>query len=229
MFKDYFNALFGLIFPSLCYACRIQEPLKNHNFCLSCLESLPFVDSAEDSFAALAGKDFFPDSVDNFWALFYYTKDSDVAEMIHRIKYDGQFRIARYLGKLLAEKYLTKVDLSDYVIIPVPVHPKRRRERGFNQAEEIAKGFISVVQIPIITDHLIRSKNESSQTAKDKDSRSSVLGDSFILNPKKSKAFKNILLIDDVITTGSTIGACVNQLSLKKPDQIIVASLGISI
>ncbi len=226
--KRYIDTVLGLIFPNLCYACREYEPLNNQLFCLSCQERLPYVDSPKDAFAALEGKDFFPDEITDYSALFYFTKDSHVAEMIHRIKYEGQFRMAKHLGTLLAEKVFHDQDLSNYVIVPVPIHKKRKRERGYNQAEEIAKGFASVKNIPIINNHLIRTKHDKSQTAKDRKERSEALKHSFGLD-KNEEHLSHIILIDDVITTGSTISACYAQLIKKSPTKVIVTSLGVSI
>lgn len=226
--KRYFDTVIGLIFPNLCYACREYEPLNNHLFCLSCQNRLPFVSSGGDAYAALEGKDYFPEEISDFSTLFYFTKDSYVAEIIHRIKYEGQYRMAKKLGVLLAQMTLLNQDLRKYVIVPVPIHKKRRKERGYNQAEEIAKGFASVKDIPIISDYLIRTKHDKSQTAKDKRERSEALKNSFAINEGCDR-LSHIILIDDVITTGSTISACYTQLEKKSPVKVIVASLGVSI
>lgn len=226
--KRYFDTVLGLIFPKLCYACREYEPLNNQLFCLSCQERLPFVSSSEDAHAALEGKDYFPEDISLFSTLFYFTKDSHVAEIIHRIKYEGQYRMAKDLGTHLAEKVLLDQDLRKYTIVPVPIHKKRRRARGYNQAEEIAKGFASVKKIPIAPDYLIRTQHDKSQTAKDKNERSEALKHSFTINEGHER-LSHIILIDDVITTGSTINACYTQLKKKSPTDVIVASLGVSI
>ena len=226
--KRYIDTVLGLIFPNLCYACREYEPLNNQVFCLSCQEKLPFVASKNDAYAALEGKDFFPKEITEFSTLFYFTKDSHVAEMIHRIKYEGEFRMAKRLGQLLAEKVFQDQDLSHYVIVPIPIHKKRRKERGYNQAEEIAKGFAEVKNIPIINNHLIRTKHDKSQTAKDRRERSEALKHSFSLH-EDAKTLSHIILIDDVITTGSTINACYTQLAKKHPADVVVTSLGVSI
>ncbi len=216
------------MFPKLCYACREYEPLNNQLFCLSCQERLPFVSSNEDALAALEGKDYFPEEISDFSTLFYFTKDSHVAEIIHRIKYEGQYRMAKDLGVLLGEKILLDQDLRKYTIVPVPIHNKRRKDRGYNQAEEIAKGFTMVRDIPIANDYLIRTKHDKSQTAKDKNERSEALKHSFTISPYHER-LSHIILIDDVITTGSTINACYTQLKKKSPTHVIVASLGVSI
>ena len=228
IWKSYAKGLFHLIFPNLCYACRNIEPVKGKHFCLPCQHSLPFIRSSEDALAALEGKESFPEKVNYFRSLFYYTKESKVAEMIHRIKYQGNYRIARYLGELLGERLEEEHTWGNYVLVPVPIHKKRRRERGFNQSEEIAKGIQKVLGIKIETDYLIRTKYEASQIKKDKQSRADTLRDSFMINQKSSEIKKKILLVDDVVTTGSTLAACIHALQVDS-DNIAIVSLGVGI
>jgi len=223
------ESLKGLVFPDLCIACRVKRPKIDEELCRVCLDQLPFIHLPEDAQAALEGKDQFPEEVDQFFSLFYYTKESYVAEMIHYIKYDGLYKIGRYLGRLLYENQLSSLDLSEFVIVPVPIHQKKRKKRGYNQAEEIAKGISDASGLALISDLLIRKSDTSSQTKKDQSDRSKVLEDAFDLNPKRKKEPSKIILVDDVITTGSTIAACTKGLLKISPDKIIVASLGVSI
>lgn len=224
--KEQLHSLLNLIYPSLCYSCRYVEPLISSNFCLSCLNTLPFVASAKDSKAALSGKDHFPKDIEFFQSLFYYTKEGNVAEMIHRIKYEGQYRTARYLGFLLGKELKGSKDWQEYRIVPVPIHIRRYRERGYNQAEEIAKGIATVLEIPIVPNGLKRTAYQASQTSKGKYSRSQILQSSFAL---KDPSLRKVLLVDDVVTTGSTINACFGALSKGSVQHVEVAALGISI
>ncbi len=226
--KAHFENLFHLVFPALCISCRFYEPLTNSKLCLSCINSLPFISTAEDSFAALEGKDFFPESIEYFHALFYYTKDGRVADMVHRIKYEGQFRIGRYLGQLIGKRIIQERKWSDFVIVPVPIHPKRRKIRGFNQAEEIAKGISIETKIPYQANYLHRIRHETSQTGKDKSERSAALHASFRYN-KEYKKISKVMLVDDVITTGSTVKACSSELRANNTESIAVVTLCISI
>ena len=228
IWKSYVKGLFHLIFPDLCYSCRKVEPLKGGHFCLPCQHSLPFIRSKEDAVAALEGKEPFPEGIEYFRSLFYYTKESKVAEMIHRIKYQGNYRIARYLGSLLGERIKEDKSWSNYVLVPVPIHKKRRRERGFNQSEEIAKGIQSVLGTNIKMNYLIRTKYEQSQISKDKQSRALTLRNSFKVVSKPGEVKKKIILVDDVVTTGSTLAACIHALEVSS-DQVAIVSLGVGI
>ena len=223
------ESLKNIVFPDLCVACRVRRPTVDEELCRSCLSHLPFIQLPEDAKAALAGKDQFPSEVSSFYSLFYYTKESYVAELIHYIKYDGLHDIGRYLGGLLWRRQLSLLRLDKHVLVPVPIHPKKRKRRGYNQAEEIAKGISQESGLPIIPDLLIRTSDTSSQTKKDQADRTKVLEHAFDLNPSYDSQLGKILLIDDVVTTGSTIAACTSNLLKGRPEEIAVATLGVSI
>ena len=223
------SSLKALVFPDLCVACRVRQPKVAEELCSQCLDLLPFIPSIADATAALAGKKHFPDNVDEFASLFYYSKESYIAEMIHYIKYDGLYKIGTYLGEKLYERLLSTLCLDGYVIIPVPLHPKKVKIRGYNQAQKIALGISNLSGLPIIEDFLIRTKDASSQTQKSQTDRSKILEDAFDLNPSNTSAPKKIMLVDDVITTGSTISACTKAIMRRTPEKLIVASIGVSI
>lgn len=224
-----FDSVKSLVFPDLCIACRAKRPHGDQEFCKTCLTKLPFIRDLKDAYAALEGKEQFPEEIEQFVSLFYYTKESYVAEMIHYIKYDGLYKIARYLGGLLYERHLANLFLEDYVLVPVPLHPRKMKKRSYNQAEEIAKGVMIKSGLPISTDYLIRKSDTASQTKKGQEDRRKVLADAFDLRPSIAPPSDKIILIDDVVTTGSTISACINKLQLNAPKDIIVATLGVSI
>lgn len=226
--KTHLHNLLSLIYPTLCYSCSSVEPLNGYRFCLSCLSKLPFIANANDAYAALAGKESFPEQINFFYSLFYYTKDSSVADMVHSIKYEGQYRIAHYLGELLGKELNKSKDWKDYSILPVPIHRRRFLERGYNQSEEIAKGISKVLGRPIITNVLLRKSYESSQTGKGRLLRTKVLNSSFALNNAVNIPQK-VILIDDVVTTGSTINACYNAIKDSAAVEIDVATIGVSI
>jgi len=191
----------NVVFPDLCVACRVRRPQVEEELCRSCFTHLPFLQLPEDATATLAGKEQFPDEVARFYSLFYYTKESYVAEMVHYLKYDGLYKIGHYLGHLLWQKQLQSQDLSDYALVPVPIHPKKKKKRGYNQAEEIARGVSKVSGLPIIQDLLIRKTDTASQTKKDQGDRTEVLKHAFALNPNhKGERPEKIILIDDVVT-----------------------------
>jgi len=228
MLRSTLEGLVELIFPTTCFACLEYEPLHDHLLCINCLENLPWIPEKAAS-AALEGKDNFPSGVHHFDSLLYFSKSSKVQQLITAIKYNGQKELAQYLGARLGEKIQNNFNGGNYEIIPVPVHKKRRRERGYNQAEEIALGLVSKITCPISKKLLIRNQYEQSQTSKDKHERAARLKESFTLNPSLSPQADHAILVDDVVTTGATINSCVQQLKTCGYKNISVVTLAVSI
>lgn len=204
-----FQALNELLFPRLCCACRI--PLNNSEtfICISCLYQLPFTDHhlyAENKTAR------------KFWgripfhaamALLHFRKGNRVQQLIHHLKYKGKKQLGNVLGLILAEQ-LRNAPLYQGIdlIIPVPLHKRKEKSRGYNQSDCIAKGLSKALNIPIASKCLIRHKATGSQTRKNRFTRFENMKDVFlVLNPNLLSG-KHILLVDDVITTGATIEAC---------------------
>lgn len=231
MLRPYLQGLSNLLFPETCYACEKYEPERKHLLCSVCLGNLPWIDNQGAAEAALTGKDHFPERILTFDSLLYFTKNSRTQHLISEIKYNGQKNLAQYLGERLGQKMKeAKEDWSDFELIPVPIHRKRLRERGFNQAHEIALGIQKILKVEINNEALIRTKHETSQTKKDKKERSEVLLSSFASHPRaKKQPTKMALLIDDVITTGATVFTCSEVLRQLKYPKIAIVTLAISI
>ena len=112
------------------------------------------------------------------------------------------------------------------MIVPVPFAPKRRRERGYNQSEEIARGVSEVTHLPVRTDIIARKSFHGSQTHLEKWERRENVADAFILTGGAAASGKHILLIDDVMTTGATIIACGRELAKAGDVHISVLTMG---
>jgi ComF family protein len=146
-------------------------------------------------------------------ALLSFPKGSGWREAVHEFKYKGSWRIAeecgRWLGEALAEGELFyDVDL----IIPVPLHRRKQLKRGYNQAEYMARGVAAALQRPYSTKHLHRVKNNPSQALKRSEERWSNVEGIFSVKRAEELRGKHILLVDDVITSGATIGSSAQAL-----------------
>lgn len=135
-------------------------------------------------------------------------------KVIHQLKYAGKKEIGRALGRIMANEmqesnFFDGIDL----IIPIPLHPKRLRERGYNQSEWIAKGISDITHLPILTTAVQRTKHIESQTHKTPFERWENVQNIFYCNSPEDLENKHILLVDDVLTTGSTATACMESLS----------------
>lgn len=214
MIPGFIRDLVSLLFPNLCCACNEALHYGEHFLCTKCLFNLPYTDHHLD-------KD--NKTVKKFWgrlelkgaaSLLHFRKNSRTQNIIYHLKYNGKHGLGNRLGELMAEQlqqtiFFTEVDL----IIPVPLHKKKLRSRGYNQSEKIAEGLSSVSGIPVDFTTLTRQHHTESQTRKNRFQRfENMLSVFKVINESAVKG-KNILLIDDVITTGATIEACAVELS----------------
>lgn len=145
------------------------------------------------------------------WSYLYFHQDGIAQKLLHYLKYKNTPDVGIELGKRYA--YEIKSVLENYhldMIIPVPLHFKRLKKRGYNQSEKFAQGISLVTGIPVING-LKRTKATSTQTAKNRVERWSNVDNIFKIDKEEIKG-KRVLLVDDVITTGATIEACVQEL-----------------
>lgn len=225
------NWIADLLFPFFCLACGKE----GRPICLDCQKKVSLLSfqvcPACEKAVTLQGqlcetcqKTDFP--VDELIVASDY-QDFRIAESVHLYKYNFVQTLAPFLGKILLDS-LMKNDfpLPDF-LVPVPLHPRRLRWRGFNQAQLLAnflaKNLAPGMEIPVATDWLVRQKKTASQMKiGNAEKRRANLKDAFVLKPPaflKAKN-KNILLIDDICTTGSTLIECAKELKKAKPKKI---------
>lgn len=225
--KSLLNELSNLFFPECCPVCSIRLLPSEQGVCLQCLHALPktnnFMEPDNLAETLLAGR--FP--FERAATFCVYSRGGVLQPLIHQLKYNNKKEIGVLLGKLfgkdlIGSEFILPIDL----IVPVPLHPQKQKERGFNQAETIAYGLSEVTSIPVSSGNLVRAIFNPTQTQRTKTQRwENVKGIFDLLHPSLY-AGKHILLIDDIITTGSTLEACAHAL-LKSPGiKISVATLG---
>ena len=153
--------------------------------------------------------------MDKAAAFLFYEKDHPIQGLVHKMKYAEQPQIGFQLGLQAAIEfqYAEFFDGID-VIIPIPLHPKRERERGYNQSEFIARGISEVTGIEVDTTHVTRVKNTPKQAllkAKGEERKANVT-DAFAVNHPEQLYGKHILIVDDLITTGETMRSCIKAM-----------------
>ncbi len=149
--------------------------------------------------------------------------------MIHALKYEENQEVGIYLGKQIAYEIEESIFFKDIdYIIPVPLHPKKEFLRGYNQSESIAKGIGDALNLPVDLLSVVRSKHGSTQTKKNRFQRWDNVQSTFTTN-RSIKLFKHIVLVDDVITTGSTLEAIAQSIRVIHPGvRISIVTLAIS-
>ena len=220
----------SLLFPRLCHACGNHLLRNERVICTACYISIP-----------RTGYHLMPDNpvAQLFWgrcyiekaaAFSFYSKGSRIRKLIHRLKYSGVKEIGHELGRIYAVTLLDSgfargMDL----IIPVPLHPVRRRMRGFNQSECIAAGVSEVTSLAVNDKVLRRIVISSTQTNKSRFERWTNVEGIFSVEDREAVMGKHVLLVDDVITTGSTIEACAHELLKVEGVKVSVIAIGCAV
>lgn len=219
--KEIFSASLDLLFPPTCSCCKKRIMDSSTPLCIDCFEKLKFI---KKPYCSRCGS-VFPGVGENHlcglclqssWffdktrSLFAY--EETIARLISDLKYAGKstgLKTFRWLSKQSA--ILDDLNTPD-IILPVPLHPKRLRKRGFNQALVLAKTIFPEEKIKIKYDVLIRKDNTLSQTGLSGKERRRNLRNAFYVKKPSEIAGKNVLILDDVFTTGSTGNECAKAL-----------------
>lgn len=207
------NDLASLFYPRNCICCHRSLNRGEQDCCVICLAELPRTNFANFSDNPVAKLFWGRIELTFGFSVFHFTKGGKLQQLMHSLKYKGKTQIGEFLGReigkeLINSKRNSQIDL----IIPVPLHPKKERLRGYNQSDYLARGINDITQIEMDTKSLKRSVHTSSQTRKSKFDRWQNVDSIFELSNSKKIEDKNILLVDDVITTGSTLESCAHTL-----------------
>ena len=215
-----------LIFPRLCVACGDRLIEQEQWICLDCLHHIPRTNFHMEPENPLAQMFYGRVRIEFATAFFYFNKGSKYQALVHNLKYKGMKEMGAEMGKQFGIDLLQSIDFSSVdLICPVPLHPKREKQRGYNQSWWIAQGMASQMQKPLSIGNLIRVTATESQTLKNRFERWQNVEGIFDLTNPEAFCGKHILLVDDVVTTGSTIEACAQAILSKTDARVSIATL----
>ena len=229
------GTLVELFYPSNCVVCGAPQP-PGELLCNSCRGTLlpikaPFCQTCSRPFEGVIDGPFDCPNCEDWQPAFRcavsaYLARGTMRELVHRFKYNGHF----YLRSLLAEFLMEAVNddriqaIPIDAFVPVPLHPTRRRERGFNQAEALAQVLSRNVQVPVCN-ILARRVYTSTQTRFDRIDRMENLRNAFSLSENRPMRGKHLVLVDDVLTTGATLHNCAKTLLVNGAESVRAITL----
>jgi ComF family protein len=222
----FINELIGLLFPSVCITCGNRLISQEEYLCMDCWLDLPVSRFHLDPENKVVRMFWGRVAVESGTAYFQYRKGSRYQKLIHSIKYKGMKELGYGAGKRFGEVLLEDpgYSLAD-IVVPVPLHRRKQVSRGFNQSEWIAMGIAEAMGKPLSAGNLIRHTHTPTQTRKNRFERWKNVEGIFSIKNLQEYENMHILLVDDVVTTGSTLEACAAEI-LKCPGaKVSIATL----
>ena len=223
---QYLQNFSELLYPKLCGGCGNHLYENEEVVCVYCRASLPL--SGECDFENNASEKLFWGKVPITAAasFLFFQKKSSTQHLLHQLKYQQKENIGEWLGEQFAYSLQSKGRFATVeIIIPIPLHPSRIKFRGYNQCDAIARGMASVLQIPIVNGVLTRSVATQSQTKKNRFQRFENMESVFSVSQASAIKGKNILLLDDVLTTGATLISAAQVLQQAGSNKLFVGAV----
>jgi len=214
---DILEGFAGLFWPNVCACCSTGLICGEKYICSHCMYDLPATNFHKEDENPVAQIFWGRITVEHATASYFFRKGNNIQKLVHHVKYRGQKEmgtmLGREMGKHLCESSFVDIDL----IAPVPLHPQKLSKRGYNQSEWIARGVAEIMGKPIDVQTLERCIFTDTQTRKKRFERWKNVDSRFKLVNPETFAGRHILLIDDVVTTGATLDACIEAV-LKAPE-----------
>lgn len=224
--------MLSILFPEICNGCNSVLPGNESILCVSCRHELPL--TRFHLTGNLMVKEMFQGrlSVEKATALLFFTKKSIVQELIHNLKYRKQEQVGCFLGKWLGNELASIAAYKDIdVVIPVPMHPRKKRKRGYNQVSCFAIEIANAMEVPYSEKVLIKNVTTTSQVFKERIKRfhlSEIKKIVYTITDAKQIENKHVLLVDDIVTTGATLEQCGTVLLKEKGVKLSIATMAIT-
>ena len=204
----YWSDLLALLYPEFCAGCAASLVKGEVAVCTYCRAVLPQTMAHLDEKNTVARRFWGRIPLQHALAFLHFRKRGRVQKMMHAFKYEGRREVGvemgRWYGGLLHQAMPGAFD----VVLPVPLHPRRLRVRGYNQSEVFGSALAEALHLPLFTEVLVRVEHRGSQTRRGRIERWQNARQTFAVHWPETIRGKRVLLVDDIITTGATLEAC---------------------
>ena len=225
MFHDFLN----LLYPKLCHACDSSLKSNEDILCTSCLHAIPVADHHLEKDNPVEKIFFGRIRVENATSLLLFEKKGMVQKLIHNLKYRGHEEIGSFLGAWLGSELKQIPEWQQVTtIIPVPLHKKKLKIRGYNQVTGFGRDLAKALEVPFRDDILLKVSATQTQTLKKRLARWGSIDETFVLENSSSLENAHVLLVDDLVTTGATLEACAQKLLNIPQMKISIATMAVT-
>ena len=216
--------LLAVWFPHCCWGCGLSLPKKEQWLCVYCQAQLPktYFEGDKNNLLKLMMRQHLP--VKSAYAPFYFAQNNPIQKLLHALKYQGKPKIGDWMAKqcyaLLPQHHLLK---QCDAVVPVPLHPKREKQRGYNQSARFGHYWAKQLGVPFLSNMLLRKNVTKTLVRMSRKERWKEVKNAFDIETNTN--YKHLLLVDDVITTGATLTACGNALLEQATQKISVLGM----
>ncbi len=222
--------LLQFIYPQTCLACEKILGDADQRICFECLSSIRRLSIDDPLYREKRSQLTSRGNISGLASVFHFEKDGTLQHLVHHLKYNEKTDVGVELGKMLGEMLITMLGTVSFNgIAPVPLHPLKKRERGFNQSEFVCKGVRAVTGVRVMPSILRRVRHTRTQTKLNTLERMENVSDAFELNPRYASVVpqSTFLIVDDIITTGATTNECARVLMECGAKKVFAASIGV--
>ncbi len=212
----------------VCFGCNVRLSRVENLLCTVCRHDMPLTEYNFTDENAVDRIFYGRIPLKKGASFVFFSKNGIVKNLLHQLKYKNQEEVGRFFGDWYGSLLKRDQGLQDVdVVVPVPLHPKKEKKRGYNQVLLFAQRLAHHLKVDLNTELLVKVSNTKTQTKKDRQLRWLGTKEAFEVNSSTSIPYRHILLVDDVITTGATLEACANQLLQIGNITISVASIAV--
>ena len=227
---ELWDGFLHLLYPELCVACSDDLPVAGGCFCLSCRLKISVSDMHHNRENEFTERFWGRMPLESAAAMYYFSRKNPIQRALHQLKYHNQPEIGIKIGRDFGRKLRSAPGFSAVdAIVPVPLHPKKERLRGYNQSAMFAKGLAESMDIPVIYHALARNVFTGTKTRKKRMDRFENVGNVFSLKKTALLEGKHIMLVDDVLTTGATLEMCGQEILNVPGTRLSLATIAIAL